>query len=50
MKLISVTISPQRYRERKKLMAFVGIGKDTATDVAMRHDDYLAEIDPHGAP
>ena len=29
-------------------MSIVGIGHDSKTDVAARHDDYLAEISPHG--
>jgi hypothetical protein len=47
-KLVSVSIAPERYRERKKFLAFVGLGTDSASDVAERHDYYLSEIGPHG--
>lgn len=50
MKLLSVTITPRKVRERKKLMSIVGIGKDSMPDVAARHDDYLAERSPHASP
>ena len=46
--LVSVSINPKEVRERKKLMSIIGIGKDTKSDVALRHDDYLAMQDPHG--
>ncbi len=49
MRLVSVTVNPQKVRERRKLLSFVGSGKDTATDVAEHHDKYLAEQSPHGA-
>ena len=48
-RLVSISIHPGKIRERRALMKIVGIGKDTATDVAARHDDYLAMEDPHGA-
>jgi hypothetical protein len=50
MRLVSITVTPRKVRERRKLLRFVGIGKDIASDVALRHDDYLAEIEPHAAP
>ena len=50
MNLLSVTITPRKVRERKKLMSIVGIASDSKTDVAARHDDYLAEQSPHAAP
>ena len=48
MRLISISVSPHKVKQRRKMLAFVGIGQDTKTDVALRHDEYLAEIDPHG--
>ena len=50
MNLLSVTITPRKVRERKKLMSIVGIGHDPMRDVAARHDDYLAEQSPHASP
>ncbi len=47
-RLVSVSIYPGRFRERHKLMAIVGVGKDDKADVASRHDDYLAMQEPHG--
>jgi hypothetical protein len=49
MKLLKVHVSPQRFRERKKLLSFVGIGYDSASDVASRHDEYFAETLVHGS-
>ena len=48
MRLVSITVTPRRFRERKKMMSLVGIGRDPKSDVARRHDDYLAEMSPHG--
>ena len=48
MRLASATIIPRKIRERDKLMSIVGIAHDSKRDVAARHDDYLAEISPHG--
>ena len=48
MRLVSATIIPHKTRERDRLMSIVGIGNDSKRDVAERHDDYLAEISPHG--
>lgn len=47
-RLVSISINPRKYRERRKLMAFVGGSRDPEPDVAARHDDYLAMQDPHG--
>ena len=30
------------------MMGIIGIGRDSRTDVAARHDDYLSEQTPHG--
>ena len=49
MRLVSIFIDPRKFRERRKLMAIVGIGKDTATDVALRHDYYLTAQGPNDA-
>jgi hypothetical protein len=48
-RLVSVAVVPRLYRERKRLMAFVGAVPDSASDVARRHDAYLGEIDPHAS-
>ena len=46
--LVSIDIHPDKYRERRSVMAIVGIGSDPSPDVALRHDDYLAMQSPHG--
>lgn len=46
--LVSVSISPQEVRGRKKLMEIVGAFRDADPNVAARHDDHLAMQDPHG--
>ena len=48
MRLISVSVSPRKVKQRRKLLSFVGAGQDAESDVAQRHDDYLARINPHG--
>ena len=47
-RLVSMSIHPGKYRERRKLMTFVGASADPMPDVALRHDDYLYSVDPHG--
>ncbi len=47
-RLVSVSIHPGKFKERRKLMAIVGIGNDPRPDVASRHDHYLATQEPHG--
>ena len=47
-RLVSVSIHPGKMREHRRLMKIVGIGSDCKSDVALRHDDYLAMQDPHG--
>ena len=47
MRLVSITVTPQKVREGDKMMGIVGIGQDPRADVAARHDDYLAEQPPH---
>lgn len=47
-RLVSISINPGKFKERRKLMSIVGAGSDPRTDVAARHDDYLAMQDPHG--
>lgn len=49
MRVVSVEITPHRVREGNKMMGIVGIGKDCSSDVAIRHDDYMAEQAPHGS-
>ena len=48
MRLLSITVTPRKVREVKKLMNIAGIGSDSESDVARRHDAYLAEASPHG--
>ena len=47
-RLISVSVSPKKMAERRRIMKFVGSGWDPNPDVAARHDDYLAMQDPNG--
>ena len=49
MRLVSITVTPHKVREGDKMMGIVGIGQDSHTDGATRHDDYLAEQAPHGS-
>ncbi len=44
MRLVSITITPRKIREGKKMMSIVGIAHDSCDDLSIRHDDYLAEI------
>lgn len=48
-RLVSISIHPRKFRERRRLMEIIGAYKDSEPDVAARHDDYLAMQDPHGA-
>ena len=50
MRLISVSVSPRKVKQRRKLLSFVGAAQDAESDVAQRHDEYLAMISPHAAP
>ena len=47
-RLVSVSIDPGKYRKGRRLMKIIGIGSDPESDVAARHDYYLAMQDPHG--
>ena len=51
MHLVSISVSPSKVRERRKMLGIIGIGRDRdgQRDVSGRHDEYLAEIDPHGS-
>jgi hypothetical protein len=40
-RLVSVTYSPAKMRERRRALAFVGSAADSEPDVAARHDEYL---------
>jgi hypothetical protein len=42
-RLVAITLRPSKFMEGLRLMKIVGIGHDTATDVAERHDDYLVD-------
>jgi hypothetical protein len=42
-KLLKVTMDPHQWRLRCQALSFVGMGRDTATDVAENHDDYLMD-------
>lgn len=48
MRLISVSVSPRKVKQRRKLLSFVGAAQDAESDVAQRHDEYLARVNPHG--
>lgn len=50
MRLVSITITPRKFKERHKALRFVGAARDVASDVALRHDDHLAAGVPHAAP
>lgn len=43
LKLLRVSLDPSQWRLRSQAFSFVGMAADIATDVAERHDDYLAE-------
>ncbi len=47
-KLLSISVSPHVFRERSKIMDLFGMSHELKIDTALRHDDYLADIDPHG--
>lgn len=40
-RLVSISVVPRQVRERKKLMAIVGMIDDPVTDVSTRYEDYL---------
>ncbi len=42
-KLVKVTMDPQQWKLQCQALSVVGIGRDTATDVSVRHDDYLVD-------
>lgn len=42
-KLLSIEIEPKELAIRAKALSIIGIGPDTATDVAERHDNYYVE-------
>lgn len=43
-----IDLDPQQWRLRAQALSIVGIGHDQASDVAERHDDYLADAIQHG--
>ena len=43
MELLSMDVSPAKIAEGRRLLSIVGIGFDTATDVSINHDEYLAD-------
>ena len=47
-RLVSVSVDPGQLREMREMMKIVGMIKDAPPDLAERHDDYMAMIDPHG--
>ncbi len=49
MRLVSISISPHKVEERRKMLGLVGMAQDPQPDVSRRHDDYLTEVSPHGA-
>ena len=46
-RLVSVSINPTKVKELARIMKIVGIVKGPP-DLAERHDDYFAMLDPHG--
>ena len=42
-RLVSIEVNPKELARRDKALSFVGIGRDSETDVARRHDEYLYE-------
>ena len=46
-KLIKIAFNPKEFAVKQKLFSFVGMGSDTATDVARRHDYYLEDAFGH---
>ncbi len=45
MRLVSITITPSKIEEGRRMMRLVGIGQgDPRDDVSINHDEYLAEI------
>ena len=47
-KLIKVTLNPNQWRLRTQALSIIGMGKETATDVAENHDDYLMDAFQNG--
>ena len=47
-KLVKVTMDPHQWRLRSQALGIIGIGKDTAPDVAENHDDYLVDAFQNG--
>ena len=47
-KLIKVTMDPYQWRLRSQALGIIGIGLDTADDVAKDHDDYLVDAFENG--
>ena len=47
-KLMKVTMDPNQWRLRSQALSIIGIGQDTATDVAENHDDYLMDAFQNG--
>ena len=47
-KLIKVTMDPNQWRLRSQALSIIGIGKETAADVAENHDDYLMDAFQNG--
>ena len=45
--VVSITVTPRKVRERRKLLEIVGVARDSEPDVALRHDHYLTQVDPH---
>jgi hypothetical protein len=42
-RVVGISVFPTKLKERHKALSFVGIAKDNASDVAQRHDAYLAQ-------
>lgn len=44
--LVSVEVDPKELAKRRKALSIIGVGPDAASDVAQRHDEYLAQEGP----
>ncbi len=42
-KLVRIGVDPKKRQYRSRAMSIIGAGRDTATDVAAKHDDYLCQ-------
>lgn len=43
-RLVAISISPNKFKERSRALKLVGIAEDSASDVSERHDAYLVKV------